>query len=139
MVGIRIIKTRAVWEVTTIAAITQEGVLSANRCGTAEVTAASTNGITDTIIVTVSEVVAESIVIDGPDSVIIGDNVHLNAVIYPENTTAQEIVWSTSDSSIAVIDSDGIVNSHQVGIVTITASQKDVDATLMMVLNSPMN
>ena len=132
MVGIRIIKTRAVWEVTTIAAITQEGVLSANRCGTAEVTAASTNGITDTIIVTVSEVVAESIVIDGPDSVIIGDNVHLNAVIYPENTTAQEIAWSTSDSSIAVIDSDGIVNTHQVGVVTITASQKDVDVAFQM-------
>ena len=116
----------------SIAAITHEGVLSANRCGTAEVTAASTNGITDTIIVTVSEVVAESIVIDGPDSVIIGDNVHLNAVIYPENTTAQEIAWSTSDSSIAVIDSDGIVNSHQVGIVTITASQKDVDVSFQM-------
>ena len=53
------------------------------------------------------------------------DNVTLVATIAPENATEKGIVWSTSDNTIASVDSQGEVHAGGPGTATITATAKD--------------
>jgi uncharacterized protein YjdB len=49
----------------------------------------------------------------------------LSAAIIPDNVTTKGIIWESSDSSIATVTSDGLVETKSVGKVTITAKTKD--------------
>ena len=50
----------------------------------------------------------------------IPNTITLAAIINPENATTQNGVWSSSDESIATVDSNGVVTPVSVGVVTIT-------------------
>ncbi len=54
----------------------------------------------------------------------IGDTESLTATIYPEDATYQEVIWSSSDESVATVK-DGIITAVGVGTATITASAAD--------------
>ncbi|QUH31792.1 DUF4073 domain-containing protein [Vallitalea guaymasensis] len=64
-----------------------------------------------------------------PESTIINidenDSITLNATIEPVNATNKNINWSSSDDSIATVDSHGNVTLNKVGVVTITATTED--------------
>ncbi|WP_339365155.1 DUF4073 domain-containing protein, partial [Vallitalea maricola] len=64
-----------------------------------------------------------------PESTIINldenDSITLNATIEPINATNKNINWSSSDDSIARVDSNGNVTLNKVGVVTITATTED--------------
>ncbi|WP_273326350.1 DUF4073 domain-containing protein [Vallitalea guaymasensis] len=64
-----------------------------------------------------------------PESTIINldenDSITLNATIEPVNATNKNINWSSSDDSIATVDSNGNVTLNKVGVVTITATTED--------------
>ncbi len=51
----------------------------------------------------------------------IGDIFTLTAVVTPDNATNKEIVWTSTDSSVATVDQNGIVRAIGKGIATITA------------------
>ena len=52
-----------------------------------------------------------------------GEAIQLNARVMPENTTAKNIVWTSSDISVAKVDSNGLVVFGEVaGTAIITAS-----------------
>jgi uncharacterized protein YjdB len=46
----------------------------------------------------------------------------LNASVMPSNATNQNVVWSSSNTDAATVDSRGVVTAHNVGNATITAS-----------------
>lgn len=70
-------------------------------------------------IIPVNEIIIEG----GPNiSMPIDSTRKLRAFIQPGNATYQEIIWSSSDESIASIDEDGTVTSYQIGEVIITAT-----------------
>ena len=48
----------------------------------------------------------------------------LKCVFYPDNTTSKEVVWTSSDESVATIDNNGIVKSLKVGTAVMTATSK---------------
>lgn len=50
-----------------------------------------------------------------------GETLTLIASIQPENATNKEIVWSSSDESIATVDANGTVTGRKEGAATITA------------------
>ena len=55
------------------------------------------------------------------DSIYIGDSSTITATILPENTDYPDIVWSSSDSSIATVNENGLVTGISAGTVNITA------------------
>ncbi len=54
-----------------------------------------------------------------------GQSQQLTCKIYPSNATRNNVVWETSDPSIATIDKFGVLKSHKPGEVTVTAYSWD--------------
>lgn len=102
------------------------GRVSAVGCGTAFITATTKNGLTDSVTVEVTEIAAERIEVDGQSQVTIGEAADLDVIFSPADTTDQTVKWSVSDDSVASIDSDGNVQALNVGTVTVTVRNKDV-------------
>ena len=55
-------------------------------------------------------------------SLIEGETAQLSAEISPENATNKSILWSSSDSTVASVDENGLVTAVSVGTATITAT-----------------
>ncbi len=54
-----------------------------------------------------------------------GDSIQLHAEVLPENATVRDVTWSSSDSSVASVDADGVVTGKKAGTAVITAVTKD--------------
>ena len=107
-----------------------DGKIEALSEGTATITASSSNGKTDALVLNILEVVADKIEIEIPDTVTIGDRVELGVRYYPENTSYKDIEWKSSNDDIATVDVNGNLRAKDVGQVTITAVQKDAQDTV---------
>jgi len=69
---------------------------------------------------------SESIIITGENTVMQGNQINLTANITPLNATFDDVVWTSSDTSIATVDvSRGTVTSINPGVATITATTLD--------------
>lgn len=55
----------------------------------------------------------------------VGENLQLTATVIPDDVTDKEIVWSSSDESVATVDEEGLVLILKNGTCTITASTVD--------------
>ncbi|WP_282936217.1 exo-alpha-sialidase [Paenibacillus sp. RC67] len=62
-----------------------------------------------------------------------GQSEALAATVSPSNTTNKTVLWSSSDSNIAAVDTDGIVRAVNKGTVVITA--KTLDGNFNMTAN----
>lgn len=58
-------------------------------------------------------------------ALLVGDSFSLSATIAPTNATNQNVSWSSSNSGIASVSSDGVVTAVSAGTATITASAND--------------
>ena len=56
------------------------------------------------------------------NSLDVNKTLQLSANVLPANATNKSVNWSTSDSSIATVDANGLVTGKAVGSVTITAT-----------------
>lgn len=54
-----------------------------------------------------------------------GGNVMLTASVTPSDVKVEEILWYSSDESIATVDANGVVTPHNSGVVVITAESYD--------------
>lgn len=109
-------------------ATVKEGCIQGVADGTATITAAAANGVSAQVEILVQEVVAEKIDIEGPDEIIIGNEVQLQTIITPANTTYPDVKWTSSDEGVATVSEDGMLSAIGVGEATISAIQKDVQA-----------
>ncbi|MFM9329937.1 S-layer homology domain-containing protein [Paenibacillus mesotrionivorans] len=67
----------------------------------------------------------EAVAITGPASVIAGSAVGLQAQVTPEAALVKEVIWSSSNPSVASVDSKGNVTGHAAGDAVITATTVD--------------
>lgn len=68
--------------------------------------------------------------ITGGDTVHVGETISLSAAKVPTNTTdTGAITWSSSNTSVATVNSSGVVTGVKAGTATITASCNGVSAT----------
>lgn len=107
-----------------IAVVDQNGVVTGVKEGRARITVKTFNGKTDSRIVTVrgKKIPVDNITIEPKEvQVTIGSSTKLKAMITPENASNKEVIWASSNNSIAYFQGDGTIYGSKPGSVTITA------------------
>ncbi len=109
----------------SVASVDNSGNVTAKSIGTAVITATTKDGKSAECIVTVKqkEIAIQYIYLNhGSLSMMKGRSVQITAYIGPDNTTFSKTVkWSSSNESVATVDSDGNVTAIAAGKATITA------------------
>ena len=86
-------------------------------------TSETTSKQTSTVPVTI---LAESIKInENITEIYVGKNERLTVTILPDNTTDKNVIWKSSDESIATVSSIGEISAKKPGVVEINASTSD--------------
>ena len=125
----------------SIVSVDANGNIKGLKEGTATITVTSSNGRTAKCIVTVTKetVNVNKIVLNPTEmNLKVGNIEQISASIEPENATERDIVWSTSDKTIATVDENGVIKALKSGTITITAKTKDgkVKATVSVNVES---
>ena len=108
-----------------IASVDSNGKVIAKKEGSATISVVSSNGKVAKANINVKEKVieVESIILDKQSLILFtGESIDIKASVEPLNATDKKITWSSSDSKIASVDSNGKVTANKKGDVTITAS-----------------
>ena len=111
----------------SIATVTN-GVVTANKVGTATITAKAGDKLATCAITVVTTPVTSISLSQTSSSLKVGETVTLTATVKPDNATDKTVTWSTSDASIATV-TNGVVTANKVGTATITAKAGDKSAT----------
>ena len=100
------------------------GVVEAVGFGTATITAKSNNGKTASCSVTVNPIQPTGIKATPETSTLYGLNgtVKLSANVMPSNATNKAVTWSSRNTSVATVSSDGTVKAVGYGTTVITAT-----------------
>jgi len=61
----------------------------------------------------------------GKISLAVGSKITFLTAIAPSNATNQTVIWSSSDSSVAAVDSSGTIETMKAGTATITVTTED--------------
>lgn len=73
---------------------------------------------------------AAKIIINVPSfDIIEGDEISLDAIVYPENATEKNILWSSSNTEVAEISESGVLTAIAEGSTIITATCGEVSDT----------
>ena len=108
----------------TSVATVSNGVVKAVGFGTATITAKSNNGKTASCSVTVNPIQPTGIKATPETSTLYGLNgtVKLSANVMPSNATNKTVTWSSRNTSVATVSSDGTVKAVGYGTTVITAT-----------------
>lgn len=116
---------------TAVATVDSSGKVSAWSVGTAVITVTTVDGSkTATCTVTVTAVVVSSVVLDiTSKSLDVGKTVLLTATVKPDNAANKNLIWMSSDASVATVDSNGVVTAVKAGSAVITVKTADQSKT----------
>lgn len=111
---------------SSVCSVDAMGHIQANAVGSAVISATTKDGAyTATCHVNVAVPVTGVTVTPSVLTLKQGTSTSLSAVVLPDDATDKTISWSSSDSSIASVDSAGNVTAVNVGTATITAMTND--------------
>ena len=114
-----------------------DGIVTALSTGTVTIIAAIEDGyFTATCVV---EVIATrpvtNVRLDRNNTVIgIGGNETLTAIVSPANATNQNVTWTSSNTEVATVNTNGVVTAISVGNATITVATEDGNFTATCVV-----
>lgn len=109
----------------TVASVSSDGVVTANKVGTAKITATTNDGTNLSAYCTVNVYwFATTGVTVTPESasIYVGETTTLTANVMPANASNPSVTWTSSDSGIATVNANGVVTGVSVGNATITAT-----------------
>lgn len=126
-----------------IAAVTGHGsgtnsaLIEAKSEGETIITAISADGLkTATCMVNVKKIKVQQIVLNHSSiSLLPGETNRLSALVYPENAYNKELNWSSSNSTIASITQEGLLQANQVGTAIIAVRSQDGGSTATCTVN----
>lgn len=110
-----------------IATVDQRGKVTARTLGTVTITATVMDGSGERATSSIRVVRSVSSISMNRTSVntVVGHIVNLKATVRPSNATFKTVYWTSSDESVAIVDSNGRVTALKVGRATIKATAKD--------------
>ena len=118
------VSAEVTWESSDPQVVTVEnGVLTAQGMGTATITATLENGAKAEANVTVAPPITDISIERKLYKVKPGDTKQLQLFTTPDDS-GEVIIWSSSDTTIATVDENGLVTGVDYGTVTITATGK---------------
>lgn len=114
---------------TKTATVNADGLLTGLKKGKTTITATAVDGSGKkaSFDITIAHL-AQEIKIEGENVVQAGKKINLNVTVLPDNADNNKVIWTTSDKTIATVDSSGNVTAKKVvegKEVTITATAKD--------------
>ena len=107
-----------------IATVDATGKVTAVKAGEAIITVTTTSGKSATLKVTVLQPATGIELNEEKVDLKVGETAQLAAAILPDESTDTEVVWATSDASIATVDANGLVTAIALGEAEITVSVK---------------
>ena len=111
-------------------AMVSDGTVSAKKSGTVTISANSENGPTANCEVVISEKKITKINLNPQATALnVGKAVQIKATFTPVDATDTALTWSSSDESIAVVNSEGYVTGIKGGIVNVVCKSGDVEAS----------
>ena len=113
---------------TTIVSVDNTGFITGNHTGTAIITATTEEGGKTSVcevIVEANAVSVECIALDGDKTMYAGETLQLFATIVPSNATNQNVLWQSSNTSVAEISTTGLVTARSAGTTTIAVTTDD--------------
>lgn len=116
----------------SIATVDKNGKVTGVKAGTAIITVKAGNGrFSASCKVTVKRVVYSEKIKLSKTSLTLNDGktAELSATVYPENTTTKTLVWSSSNTKVVKVDSDGEVTAVNPGTAYIYCKAKDSGVT----------
>ena len=136
--------TKVQWSSSSpaIASVDQNGKVTGIDNGTTIITVASADGIkTATCEVTVI-VPVTGVSLDRTSAEIIkGDSMTLTATVAPSNATNKNVIWTSSDPSVATVSQSGVITAIKAGSTTVVATTIDGEkaAACEIVVIVPVN
>lgn len=103
-----------------VATVSSKGVVKAVGKGTATITAKTENGLKATCKVTVYQPVTGIKIDKTTASVYAGEEIKLTASTLPTNANVNTLKWSSSDTSVLTVSSNGTVKGIKAGVATVT-------------------
>ncbi len=110
------------------AIVAADGTITAKAVGSTTITATTSSGKKAYCYVTVEEppVSVSSVTIDKTSLIMTtSDMAQLTATVLPEDATNKEIVWTSSDESVAMVNTTGVVTAVGTGSTVITATSNN--------------
>jgi len=120
------------------------GVVTAVGAGSATITATANDGsgYNATCAIMVNPRLVSSITLNETTKTLnVGETLTLSATVAPDDATNKNVTWSSSDSSVATVDSNGKVTAKGAGSATITATAVDgsgITGTCEITVNAPV-
>ena len=113
---------------STVASVTNKGVVQAKAVGTADITVTTADGghtATCSFTVTAEDVPLTGLKISPAEKHIkVGQASTLDVKYEPVTATHKEVMWETSNAAIVTVDQDGNIKGVAVGEATITVASK---------------
>lgn len=127
----------------TIATVDENGTVTGLKKGNAKITATATDGsrTAGSVIVRVTQPVTMITVKTPEIQVTVGKSVQAKATAQPDTASDRKLVWSSSDETIATVNSYGVITGKKAGtcIVTCTSnSNPDVTGTVTVTASQPV-
>ncbi len=111
----------------SVATVNSTGLVTAKAAGSATITCKANDGsgVSATCSITVIVPVTKITLNASSASLSIGDTKQLTASITPSNATNKSVTWSSSNESVATVNSTGLVTAKAAGCATITCKADD--------------
>jgi xyloglucan-specific exo-beta-1,4-glucanase len=108
----------------SIASVSSAGLVTGVKGGKTDIIAIA-DGKKASKSITVGTLVT-GITLDPPlDTIVVSDTIQLEPIIAPANASNPGVVWSSNNTTIATVNSTGLVTGKKTGTATITATTQD--------------
>lgn len=120
----------------SVATVTNEGLIKGIKAGNCIVIVRTINGIEKKINVEIKRIEATKLELTKEKTTIkVGDKETIGYSVSPSNVTEKIVTWTSSNTSIAIVDNKGEITGKKAGTATITAQIgsifKNVEVTIL--------